>query len=78
MFSGGDSLSIELKKKFDKFLYDHHAVIQVREGYGTTETVTACCLTPINHLQGGLHGLPFPDTYIQASWSRNTRTRRSP
>ena len=37
VFSGGDSLSIELKKKFDKFLYDHHAVIQVREGYGTTE-----------------------------------------
>ena len=38
VFSGGDSLSIELKKKFDKFLYDHKAVIQVREGYGTTET----------------------------------------
>ena len=46
VFSGGDSLSIELKKKFDKFLYDHHASIQVREGYGTTEIVTACCLTP--------------------------------
>ena len=46
VFSGGDSLSIELKKKFDKFLSDHHAVIQVREGYGTTETVKACCLTP--------------------------------
>ena len=46
VFSGGDSLSIELKKKFDKFLYDHHATVQVREGYGTTETVTACCLTP--------------------------------
>ena len=26
VFSGGDSLSIELKKKFDKFLYDHKAV----------------------------------------------------
>ena len=46
VFSGGDSLSIELKKKFDRFLYEHNAVIQVREGYGTTETVTACCLTP--------------------------------
>ncbi len=42
VFSGGDSLSIELKKKFDKFLYDHNATVQVREGYGTTETVTAC------------------------------------
>ena len=36
VFSGGDSLTIELKKKFDKFLYDHKAVIQIREGYGTT------------------------------------------
>ena len=65
VFSGGDSLSIELKKKFDKFLYDHHAVIQVREGYGTTETVTACCLTPTHIYKEGSIGLPFPDTYIK-------------
>ena len=65
VFSGGDSLSIELKKKFDKFLYDHHATIQVREGYGTTETVTACCLTPPHMFKEGSIGLPFPDTYIK-------------
>lgn len=65
VFSGGDSLSIELKKKFDKFLYDHHATIQVREGYGTTETVTACCLTPTHMIKEGSIGVPFPDTYIK-------------
>ena len=65
VFSGGDSLSIELKKKFDKFLYDHKAVIQVREGYGTTETVTACCLTPPHMHKEGSIGIPFPDTYIK-------------
>ena len=65
VFSGGDSLSIELKKKFDKFLYDHKAVIQVREGYGTTETVTACCLTPPHMFKEGSIGVPFPDTYIK-------------
>ena len=65
VFSGGDSLSIELKKKMDKFLYDHHASIQVREGYGTTETVTACCLTPPNMSKEGSIGLPFPDTFIK-------------
>ncbi len=65
VFSGGDSLSIELKKKFDKFLYDHKSVIQVREGYGTTETVTACCLTPPHMFKEGSIGLPFPDTYIK-------------
>ncbi|MBR3527694.1 MAG: AMP-binding protein [Bacteroidales bacterium] len=36
VFSGGDSLSIELKKRFDAFLKEHKATIQVREGYGTT------------------------------------------
>ena len=65
VFSGGDSLSVELKKKFDKFLYDHHAVIQVREGYGTTETVTACCLTPTHMYKEGSIGIAFPDTYIK-------------
>ena len=65
VFSGGDSLSIELKKKFDKFLYDHNATIQVREGYGTTETVTACCLTPPHMFKEGSIGVPFPDTYIK-------------
>ena len=65
VFSGGDSLSIELKKKMDKFLYDHNATIQVREGYGTTETVTACCLTPSHMAKEGSIGLPFPDTYIK-------------
>jgi long-chain acyl-CoA synthetase len=65
VFSGGDSLSVELKKKFDKFLYDHHAVIQIREGYGTTECVTASCLTPTHMAKEGSIGLPFPDTYYK-------------
>ncbi|MBQ8669963.1 MAG: AMP-binding protein [Oscillospiraceae bacterium] len=65
VFSGGDSLSVELKKKLDRFLYDHKATIQVREGYGTTETVTACCLTPSHMHKTGSIGLPFPDTYIK-------------
>jgi len=65
VFSGGDSLSVELKRKFDRFLADHHCAIQVREGYGTTETVTACCLTPAHMHKEGSIGLPFPDTYIK-------------
>ena len=65
VFSGGDSLSVELKKKLDKFLYDHHATIQVREGYGTTETVTACILTPPTMFKEGSIGIPFPDTYVK-------------
>lgn len=65
VFSGGDSLSIELKKKFDRFLYNHKAVIQIREGYGTTECVTASCLTPPSQHKEGSIGVPFPDTYYK-------------
>jgi len=65
LFSGGDSLSIELKKKVDAFLKEHGATIQVREGYGTTECVTASCLTPTEYYREGSIGIPFPDTYYK-------------
>ena len=65
MFSGGDSLSIELKRKVDAFLKAHNAKIQIREGYGTTECVTASCLTPKDYARSGSIGVPFPDTYYK-------------
>lgn len=65
VFSGGDSLSIELKKRFDAFLREHGATIPVREGYGTTECVTASCLTPSHWAKEGSIGLPFPDTFYK-------------
>lgn len=63
MFCGGDSLSVELKKKVDTFLKEHNATIQVREGYGTTECVTASCLTPFDTYREGSIGIPLSDTY---------------
>ncbi len=65
VISGGDSLSISLKKKIDKFLYDHGANIQVREGYGLTECVTGSCLTPQNYYREGSIGIPYPDMYYK-------------
>ena len=65
VFSGGDSLSVELKKKCDQFLYAHNATVQIREGYGTTECVTASCLTPPTQSREGSIGIPFPDTYYK-------------
>ncbi|MDO4621991.1 MAG: class I adenylate-forming enzyme family protein [Eubacteriales bacterium] len=62
MFCGGDSLTIELKKKLDTFLKEHGASIQVREGYGLTECVTASCLTPKDTYRPGSIGVAFPDT----------------
>ncbi|HIR07111.1 MAG TPA: acyl--CoA ligase [Candidatus Pullichristensenella stercoripullorum] len=65
VFSGGDSLSIELKTKVDKFLKEHNSPVPIREGYGTTECVTASCLTPLGYYREGSIGVPFPDTYYK-------------
>lgn len=63
--SGGDSLSINLKKKVDKFLQEHNAKCQIREGYGLTECVTGSCLTPKENYKEGSIGIPYPDTYYK-------------
>ncbi len=65
IFSGGDSLSPELKKKVDAFLKEHNCTEQIREGYGTTECVTASCLTPKDYARSGSIGVPFPDTFYK-------------
>lgn len=65
IFSGGDSLSPELKKKVDAFLAAHNCSEQIREGYGTTECVTASCLTPKDYARHGSIGVPFPDTFYK-------------
>jgi long-chain acyl-CoA synthetase len=61
VFSGGDSLSVELKRKMDRFLAERGATVRIREGYGTTECVTASCLTPDHLEREGSIGLPYPD-----------------
>ena len=65
VFSGGDSLPVDLKTKFDEFLAQHGSSTKIREGYGATECVTASCLTPYNVEKEGSIGLPFPDTYYK-------------
>ncbi len=65
IFSGGDSLSPELKKKVDAFLKAHNCPEQIREGFGTTECVTASCLTPKDYARSGSIGVPFPDVFYK-------------
>lgn len=65
VISGGDSLSVSLKKKIDDFLHDHGSNTQVREGYGLTECVTGSCITPIDQYREGSIGIPYPDTYYK-------------
>lgn len=67
IFCGGDSLTVDLKIKFDKFLSDHNCTTTIREGCGLTECVTASCLMPKNiKLQKeGSIGIPLPDTFYK-------------
>ncbi len=65
VFSGGDCLSPALKKKIDAFLRELNCSEQIREGYGTTECVTASCLTPKDYARDRSIGVPFPDTYYK-------------
>lgn len=65
VISGGDSLSLSLKKKIDEFLKEHGSSAQIREGYGLTECVTGCCMMPENCYKEGSIGIPYPGIYIK-------------
>jgi len=65
IFCGGDTLTIELKRKVDEFLKKHGSKEQIREGYGMTESVSANCLTPRRFHKEGSIGVPYPDMYIK-------------
>ena len=65
VISGGDSLSVELKKKFDAWLEKHKSPTTIREGYGLTECCAASCFTPLNYYRPGSIGIPYPDTYYK-------------
>jgi len=62
VFSGGDALNPELKKKVDAFFKEHNANLQIREGYGLTECVTCSCVTPVHKSKTGSIGVPLRDT----------------
>jgi long-chain acyl-CoA synthetase len=61
VFCGGDTLTAELKRRFDRFLKDHGSKAEVREGYGLTETVTVCCVNPIQKNRESTIGIPLAD-----------------
>ena len=62
-FCGGDSLSPDLKKRFDSFLKGHGSDCRLREGYGLTETVTVCSLT--HEVSADRSGIGVPLTNME-------------
>jgi long-chain acyl-CoA synthetase len=61
IYSGGDSLSPELKARFDERLRAQGGKVELAEGYGLTETVTGCVLTPPGLYRKGAIGIPMPN-----------------
>ncbi len=65
VFVGGDACPPSLKKRMDEFLQSHGAVVNLKEGYGLTETVTACVVTPPKREKEGSIGVPLPDVQVK-------------
>jgi long-chain acyl-CoA synthetase len=65
IFCGADSAPPDLQTRMNAFLQAHHCKEVVREGYGLTETVTACILNPIEQVKIGSVGLPLGDTKVR-------------
>ena len=61
-YSGGDSLTPDLKHRFDAALKAQGSHVELEEGYGLTECVTASVLSPTDHYRTGSVGVPIPGT----------------
>ena len=65
LFCGGDSLSPEIKNRFEAVMKKCGAKIMLREGYGLTETVTACAIVPRDQYRERSFGVPCPDNWLK-------------
>ena len=59
-YSGGDSLTPALKGRFDTALATQGSQVELMEGYGLTECVTACTVSPAHHYRESSIGIPIP------------------
>lgn len=60
-FSGADTLPRPVKERFEAVVKERGGGVQLLEGYGLTEAVTAIMATPLGHYREGSVGVPFPD-----------------
>lgn len=65
VFCGGDTLTSDLKRRFDSFIRERGASCTLREGYGLTETVTVCAVNPQIDTRADTVGLPLSDTLMK-------------
>jgi len=60
-FSGADRLPKGVKEDFEERVRSCGGKIQLLEGYGLTEAVTAVMATPLGEYREGSIGIPYPD-----------------
>lgn len=60
-FCGADSLPRPVKERFEDMVKKQGGNVQLLEGYGLTEAVTAIMAMPIGNYREGSIGVPFPD-----------------
>ncbi len=60
-YAGGDKLPMSIKRRFDELIADRGGSAELLEGYGLTESVTACVVTPKGSYREGSVGIPIPD-----------------
>ncbi|MBD3352108.1 MAG: AMP-binding protein, partial [Candidatus Lokiarchaeota archaeon] len=60
-FSGADTLPRKTKEKFEDAVKNGGGTVQLLEGYGLTEAVTAIMAMPLGEYREGSIGVPFPD-----------------
>jgi long-chain acyl-CoA synthetase len=75
-FSGADTLPRTVKERFEEVVRKQGGNVQLLEGYGLTEAVTAIMATPLDQYREGSVGVPFPD--ILAKIVRVDTTEEAP
>ena len=60
-FSGADTLPRTVKERFEEVVRKQGGSVQLLEGYGLTEAVTAIMAMPLKEYREGSIGVPFPD-----------------
>ncbi len=64
-YGGGDKVPETVKKRFDEVIRGGGGTTELQEGYGLTETVTACTLLPSGRYRKDSIGVPLPGIHAK-------------
>lgn len=62
---GGDFLSSSLENNLNKYLSDHNCLVQVTQGYGMSEVLSAVVIAHDDVNKLGSVGIPLPGNYVK-------------